>query len=1256
MSILRFKRCESAIRWRWPRWHLPEWGQGILEFAVVLPILLLVILLIIEASLIVQAYLAVEHAANEAVRWAITYQPVQGRTLDDEMCTNTSQDPPFLFENAGYDCDPYEGVDEYNARRVALIKERALVAAVGLRINPNALGMTQTDFNNRLNTPGFFGVRVWGFPSFESSEQLDHPGLPGLPVRVQVVHCVEMVDPLFRAMRPCIRVQATAEMINEGIQVGFGNLPPPTFNPPPTFVVTPPGAAATETPNPSGTPVGTPTPQPINYRVNITFNTFTVTLPLQRGHNVTVTVTDENSNPLPNVLVSFSTNFGAYGYSGVEPQYLQFTTDGNGQAIPRIYANQPGTANLRAWIDLDSDQAWDLGEPTDQATGQWIVGPGPYILASDHEVLPLDWISVSLYDHQPTLNPYRVLWCRVSGDGIPSAELLSGINVDAGTGDILGLAVEIPLGSSGYYRLESHTDGGDCGDVATLAGVSAEILATTVPPDLTISSFNIPADIQPNTPFLMSAVVSNLTPGESAETFDVDFYLDPPSAPSQGQMGVIKQWVSGITPYGTAIVTTVMWVDCVGPHQIWARVDNTNYVEETDEENNVNSISIMAQCPLEEHNGQVVIPALEYDSNVAGFYRTGWNAETNTGYRSPTGNYAYAGGGLTNPTNAYANDSAYASRDNNADGVAHVFRDYGFNIPANAGIRGIEVRLDWWLDSTAGTNRIFVYLSWDGGNSWTAARTAGTEATADGNPTNVVGATGTNTPFGRSWQPSDFSNENFRVRIELDTTDTSRDFRVDWVAVRVTYRTPTGRNKAWQATAYGGTPTMLVPSATDDIYSVYTDFDNPYVDGQVPPLLTYDVNFEHAGTYYVWMRGRPCTESARGCTTTAGNNDSVWVSLDGLPSSNAYRMGSWPAGDLTWRSLNMDGAQTTLVVPSPGVHQVQVRMREDSFEWSTIVLTTTAGGSGPTGAGPVFTCGSETQPPWYDNTKPPGLLECSQLLRAASFEGNPQNVFPPWYAGSAGAYQRTGYLRQDGAFSTRLHASLGAYPTCAAFSPYLYQTVQIPTEVYSLTHLTIEGYWAVGGSLAECSYFNTTDADDSLRVQMRDSAGNPISNSITIGDGSTPAETWLRFYVDVTNDINLISRAGQNLQVYFFGVHDQDAYGTWFYLDNLACNICTQWPIPDPEPGTASFGGLARTIIGGVPQPMPGVDVWAYTQGGQVLHTRSIQDGTYHFYNIPPGTYTIYAEAWIGGYLRMATSTVTVVADQRNYNVHLLLQ
>jgi VCBS repeat-containing protein len=160
---------------------------------------------------------------------------------------------------------------------------------------------------------------------------------------------------------------------------------------------------------------------------------------------------------------------------------------------------------------------------------------------------------------------------------------------------------------------------------------------------------------------------------------------------------------------------------------------------------------------------------------------------TETGYRSPTADSVYTTG-LTQPNRAYADDTNYAFRNNNADGVAHVYRDYGFSIPADAVIQGIQVRLDWWMDDTSGTNAIRVYLSYDGGTNWTAYQSATTALTTDGNPTDIVG--GTADTWGRTWSPSEFSDANFRVRLELSTTSTARDFRIDWVPVQVTYTQP----------------------------------------------------------------------------------------------------------------------------------------------------------------------------------------------------------------------------------------------------------------------------------------------------------------------------------------------------------------------------------------------------------------------------------------------------------------------------------
>jgi hypothetical protein len=148
-----------------------------------------------------------------------------------------------------------------------------------------------------------------------------------------------------------------------------------------------------------------------------------------------------------------------------------------------------------------------------------------------------------------------------------------------------------------------------------------------------------------------------------------------------------------------------------------------------------------------------------------------------------------------------------------------------------------------------------------------------------------------------------------------------------------------------------------------------------------------------------------------------------------------------------------------------------------------------------------------------------------------------------------------------------------------------------------------------------------------------------------IVDGGATSEHWEYFKVDITGDVELANYAGQDVRVRFYAQHDADVYGTWFYLDDVECEVCTTFPIPDPESGMASFGG--RVLRGGV-TATPGVSVVAYSPGGETYRTISIQDGTYHFYNVPPGTYYVDAEMWVGGVLWVGSNTVTVVADDHD--------
>jgi hypothetical protein len=197
----------------------------------------------------------------------------------------------------------------------------------------------------------------------------------------------------------------------------------------------------------------------------------------------------------------------------------------------------------------------------------------------------------------------------------------------------------------------------------------------------------------------------------------------------------------------------------------------------------------------------VSIPAGNHSVNVVyGAPVTPTPTPTNTGLLSPTSNAAVTvnagdnNGFGTSPANAYANDGLFAVDTNSGTNTntsctnngkdKHLFYNFNVNLPGTATVQGIEVRLDGRVDSTSGSPRFCVQLSWNGGASWTTAQSTAILGTPV--QTFILGSATGN--WGRTWVPGDFSNTNFRVRVINVASSTARDFSLDWVAVRVTYQ------------------------------------------------------------------------------------------------------------------------------------------------------------------------------------------------------------------------------------------------------------------------------------------------------------------------------------------------------------------------------------------------------------------------------------------------------------------------------------
>jgi hypothetical protein len=172
---------------------------------------------------------------------------------------------------------------------------------------------------------------------------------------------------------------------------------------------------------------------------------------------------------------------------------------------------------------------------------------------------------------------------------------------------------------------------------------------------------------------------------------------------------------------------------------------------------------------------------------------------SSTGFKSPTAQAAVTtssgdnNGFQTNPTNAFVDDGLFAVDTDSGTGTStsctstakdrHRFYNYGFIIPAGSTIQGIEVKVNSKVDSTTGAPKFCVELSWNGGTTWTTAKSTATLSTAE--TIYTIGAV--TDIWGRTWTADDFSDANFRIRLVPVASNVSRDFSLDWVGVQVRY-------------------------------------------------------------------------------------------------------------------------------------------------------------------------------------------------------------------------------------------------------------------------------------------------------------------------------------------------------------------------------------------------------------------------------------------------------------------------------------
>jgi len=107
------------------------------------------------------------------------------------------------------------------------------------------------------------------------------------------------------------------------------------------------------------------------------------------------------------------------------------------------------------------------------------------------------------------------------------------------------------------------------------------------------------------------------------------------------------------------------------------------------------------------------------------------------------------------------------------------------------------------------------------------------------------------------------------------------------------------------------------------------------------PHLDFQINFVKTGVHYVWILGFGID----------GNGDSAHAGLDGKEVATCDNMSGWQAAH-NWSRNTMDNAPATFEITEPGVHTLNIYMREDGMVFDKIVLTTSDAYT-PTGQGPA---------------------------------------------------------------------------------------------------------------------------------------------------------------------------------------------------------------------------------------------------------------------------------------------------------------
>ena len=389
---------------RWVKRHSPS--QALLEFALALPILLMVIFAIIDFALLFQAWLTVENVARQTIRYAVTGQ----------------YDVAYCADGPDTDLAACSTDDEQDAARLDTIKQVAKGWTIGLfkddvvslAEDQAAVGYFKATVCSSADrdedgTADFVTIlpRMGNPGQYADCLPDEDAGQPGGRVIVMVDFNHPYITPFFHAMWPWTHLVSYREGIVERFRVARSIAVPPALNLPTHTPSNTPPPTETSTPTLTFTPTYTPTPTRTPTRTPTPTSTSTPTFTPSPTNTYTPTAT-----PTPDCsLFVFSSGFSQTTTSGLpraripirnnssQPTYIQsidFVWEAYDAANPAQTLDRwryDGNTIVSA-DDPDSNTTWTLGG-----------APGSTILLAAGETDNFDFDYLTVDSDWPSIVP-----------------------------------------------------------------------------------------------------------------------------------------------------------------------------------------------------------------------------------------------------------------------------------------------------------------------------------------------------------------------------------------------------------------------------------------------------------------------------------------------------------------------------------------------------------------------------------------------------------------------------------------------------------------------------------------------------------------------------------------------------------------------------------------------------------------------------------------------------------------------------------